>query len=451
MKKRILLLILILCSTSAAYGQGTPVIPYMSEWVRTLFDDETQLEAQTTLNLDPNASVDFNDLDANDLTVTNCAVLGSDSAVFQPNADSTTFFQVNDAAGAGVITANTINRNFIVEQTSAASPMRMYSADGSDYLDYYHDNSNNYFKTSDGSFIWSTYETNGSGVYRLQGNGSGYGIIGVYGPGNANIISMEARSESGGLGKIYTTSCAYLCFESAAEADILCFNSATEGETRYFAIYGRRTGDSRRIFRMQISADDDDTATFDNVSNYEFRDGTLALRNTTHEDDNGSREIKLDWRGEQSGGERSTLARIEGGHDGTGDDEYGYLDFLTNDGADGDSPTKGARITRAGISTPDDPNTLGAGATTFVCESNVMTITGDGGGNTIGTITGAKDGTLLTMIFVDANVTITDTDAHTANTVDLAGTATNFTSADDKTLQIVYNGTSWYETSRSTN
>jgi len=80
-----------------------------------------------------------------------------------------------------------------------------------------------------------------------------------------------------------------------------------------------------------------------------------------------------------------------------------------------------------------------------------MTITGDGGGNTVATITGAHSGELLTLIFVDALVTITDTDAHTANTVDLAGTATNLTSADDTTLQLVFNGTSWYETSRSVN
>jgi len=95
-------------------------------------------------------------------------------------------------------------------------------------------------------------------------------------------------------------------------------------------------------------------------------------------------------------------------------------------------------------------STLGVGATTFAVSSNVMTITGDGGGNTIATITGASVGT-YTFIFVDGNVTITDTDAHTSNTVDLAGTATDFTSADDKTLQLVYDGTSWYEISRSTN
>ena len=42
-------------------------------------------------------------------------------------------------------------------------------------------------------------------------------------------------------------------------------------------------------------------------------------------------------------------------------------------------------------------------------------------------------------------------DAHTADTIDLAGTATNLTSADDTTLELIHDGTSWYEISRSVN
>jgi hypothetical protein len=88
--------------------------------------------------------------------------------------------------------------------------------------------------------------------------------------------------------------------------------------------------------------------------------------------------------------------------------------------------------------------TLGAGAVTFAVTSNVITVTGNGGANTLATLTGGIVG-IYTFIFVDALVTITDTDAHTANTVDLAGTATNFTSADDKVLQLGFDGTSWYQ------
>jgi len=92
--------------------------------------------------------------------------------------------------------------------------------------------------------------------------------------------------------------------------------------------------------------------------------------------------------------------------------------------------------------------TLGVGATTFAVTGEAKVMTGDGGGNTIATITGGRTGQILYLIFTDANITITDTDAHTANTVDLSAA---FVSADDTTLTLIFDGTSWYELSRSVN
>jgi hypothetical protein len=92
--------------------------------------------------------------------------------------------------------------------------------------------------------------------------------------------------------------------------------------------------------------------------------------------------------------------------------------------------------------------TLGAAATTFAVAGDLMTITGDAGANTIATITGGYAGQELTLLFVDALVTITDDNAHTADSVDLSAA---FTSADDTVLKLVYDGTSWYEVSRSVN
>jgi len=92
--------------------------------------------------------------------------------------------------------------------------------------------------------------------------------------------------------------------------------------------------------------------------------------------------------------------------------------------------------------------TLGAAATTFAVSKTSIEVTGDGGGNTVATITGGVEGQLLAIQFVDTNVTITDTDAHTANTIDLNAA---FTSADDVILLLYFDGTSWYEVSRSVN
>ena len=91
---------------------------------------------------------------------------------------------------------------------------------------------------------------------------------------------------------------------------------------------------------------------------------------------------------------------------------------------------------------------LGASDATFAVDSNTVTVTGESSGQTIATITGGVDGQLLTLIFVDTYVTITDTGTAASNTVDLSAA---FTSADDTVLQLVYDGTSWFEVSRSVN
>lgn len=69
-----------------------------------------------------------------------------------------------------------------------------------------------------------------------------------------------------------------------------------------------------------------------------------VLHNRTHEDTEGGRESLITFKGEQSGGEISTLAQIQASHDGTSDDEKADLIFKTNDGSDGASPTEAARI-----------------------------------------------------------------------------------------------------------
>ena len=91
---------------------------------------------------------------------------------------------------------------------------------------------------------------------------------------------------------------------------------------------------------------------------------------------------------------------------------------------------------------------LGIGDTTFAATSDLMTVTGDSGANTIGTITGGYSGQVLRIIFVDTKVTITDTGTGVANTVNLSAA---FTSAANTVLTLCFNGTSWREVSRSVN
>ena len=74
----------------------------------------------------------------------------------------------------------------------------------------------------------------------------------------------------------------------------------------------------------------------------------VTLINSTHEDTDQGREGKVIFKGQQSGGEESTLAEIEANHSGSADDEKGQLVFRTNDGSDGASPTERVRIDSAG-------------------------------------------------------------------------------------------------------
>ena len=87
----------------------------------------------------------------------------------------------------------------------------------------------------------------------------------------------------------------------------------------------------------------------------------LILKNTSEEDSDGGREGKVTFKGEQTGGEESTLAQIEGRHEGTADDEKGELFFKTNDGSDGSSPTIALTINseqKIGIGTTAPDRTL---------------------------------------------------------------------------------------------
>jgi hypothetical protein len=107
-----------------------------------------------------------------------------------------------------------------------------------------------------------------------------------------------------------------------------------------------------------------------------------------------------------------------------------------------------SRFDGAVTHTITDVGTLGVGATTFAVTSDIVTVAGDGGGNTIATITGGVSGQILTILFSDALITITDDNTHAANSVDLSAA---FTSADDTMLTLMYDGNSWYEVSRSVN
>ena len=64
----------------------------------------------------------------------------------------------------------------------------------------------------------------------------------------------------------------------------------------------------------------------------------LTLHNTNHTNTDYGRESELIFKGEQSGGEETTLGKIQVAHDGTADDQKGIMSFKVNDGDDADAP-----------------------------------------------------------------------------------------------------------------
>lgn len=128
-----------------------------------------------------------------------------------------------------------------------------------------------------------------------------------------------------------------------------------------------QTGLSRGASMHQIPPTTTAT-TFSLISAYPY----LTLWNTTEEDTDGGRESDIIWWGEQSGGERTTLARIRASHDGASDDQKGKIEFYLNDGNDNNTPSKGLEINSTGILTDrileSDTNTflgINSGGTTL--------------------------------------------------------------------------------------
>jgi hypothetical protein len=179
----------------------------------------------------------------------------------------------------------------------------------------------------------------------------------------------------------------------------------------------------------------------------------ITLHNSAHEDSDGGRESRLNFKGEQSGGEETTLARMEVSHDGAADDEKGQIVFSTNDGSDGDSPTIALTIDSSGTVIATGRVVSGTGTITASSDNfdvsgiNVLfvDITGD---IVVGGLTGGADGQIL-HIACRTNRTNTCTLEHVEGLGDqdiyLRGNSDSASSTGGWTL--VCDGSDWYECS----
>jgi hypothetical protein len=248
-----------------------------------VFAYESGNTARTSLGLGTGDSPTFLGL-----TVTNAAVLGSDSALFQPNADNAAFLQIKDAAGTSVMAVDTIDERVVVGGNSTAY----------------------------GKFTVGVGEALSTGA-----DVANYGMV-VFGAGAAYYVARDTTNDIEFIfGTSAISSYGFIQMETNHPLVIRDINTTS-------AIIVDTTS------RVGIYESSPDTLIHMSGTQPYF-----TLQNTTHEDIDDGRESKFLFKGEQSGGEETTLAEIRTSHDGATDDQKGKIEIYTNGGSDGDSPT----------------------------------------------------------------------------------------------------------------
>ncbi len=154
------------------------------------------------------------------------------------------------------------------------------SADGSDQVGIHHDNTNAYFKTTDGSFIFITDEgTNTNSLLEVRGKGTGYGQMRLYDQDNAESLEMICTNGQAII-RIAGSSPGNMHLQNLATSDVTFFSNSGAGNTKELRIYGYRALDALRVLSIGTGVDAADTASFDGVSNYLFS-GSIITRDSS--------------------------------------------------------------------------------------------------------------------------------------------------------------------------
>jgi len=285
-----------------------------------------------------------NDLTTSGLIVTNAADLGSNSVVFQPTTDSTTFLQVLDAdGGTPVLNVDSTNERVGIGTDAPGAQLQITANDNATsvgQLKIISDESNvaseieieyesgrggyNGYLTSTGSVaLLRSNHASGGGSMRLTASGSGPAI--AFGM----VDDPDVYGEYGTFGSA-------LAFWGYARP--VQFKAGTNGGKMYTILQG----DNSTGF-VGLAGEEEPETAIEITNNAPY----LTLHNDTHEDTDGGRESHIIAKGEQSGGEETTLVKQVMSHDGAADDQKGKWELYTNDGSDGDSPTLAVTVDSA--------------------------------------------------------------------------------------------------------
>ena len=210
------------------------------------------------------------------LTVTNCTVLGSDSVVFQPNADAVDFWRLNDKDGNVIGSFDTVNNRFGV-RTSTPIFMHSVSYNGTNEIGFDAHFGSPAIKWSASNFHLVPSTDNTQGSVLIYGTGTGNASFRCYDAGGANFFEALCANGSGFF-QVGGASSNNLHFQYGANKPVRVFGGAQSGEIQEFSIYGYRTGDAQRSLQIGVGVDAADTASFDGLSNYWF-DGDVKTTN----------------------------------------------------------------------------------------------------------------------------------------------------------------------------
>lgn len=180
---------------------------------------------------------------------------------------------------------------------SPAYKFSIASTDASNQIGIIHDNSDAYFRTDDGAFIFQSDEgSNHDTNVDILGLGTGVGELSIYDATGTTYLFATAVAGAGYI-CVEGTAPGKLGIQDLAPGDVDFFLNTVEGVTREVNVYGFRAGDESRALQIGVGIDAADTASFDGVSNYLF-DGDLEADNIEAGDITATGA--LDWSSEPS-------------------------------------------------------------------------------------------------------------------------------------------------------
>ena len=181
----------------------------------------------------------------------------------------------NDQLGRILASINT-GSGLVNRMKLDSTGMTIYSADASELIQIYHDNTNAYFKWTGSEFHIITDEgTNTSSSVNILGKGTGTGWLYAYDEDDAEWIYVTITNGIGEIG-VSGTSPQRLSLVPDGEVPVSMFSSSSSGETQELQIWGYKAGDNPRSLEIGVGVDAADTASFDGLSNYRF-DGRIEL------------------------------------------------------------------------------------------------------------------------------------------------------------------------------